>query len=130
MRRSSAREAQTEPIAALVAVVVVALALSLYAGAFEGTVPEPADRNRAEQAADRVERALTEGGVVNASRLPETLGRAPKGHEMNVTLSVDNDTERVGPPSPGTADVASRRVSVGVGEGRVSPGRLEVRVWI
>ncbi|WP_415380819.1 hypothetical protein [Halosimplex sp. TS25] len=129
MRRSSARSGQTEPVAALVAVVVVALALALYAGAFEANFPGPVDRDHAEAAADRVERAVTVGGVARPGRLADALDRAPSGYEANATLTVGNVTEHAGPAAPSTGDSASRRVSVRVGGGRVAPGRLEVRVW-
>ena len=154
MRRSSAREgresrrgavtpgfgscAQTEPFAALAAVVVVTLALSVWAGAFEGAIPEPVDRDLAEPTADRVERALTEAGIVRPDRLyrnetAEVPGRpvnrsAPEGYRLNVTLVRDGNRWSVGPGAPETTDAAVRRVGVG-SPGSVSPGRLEVRVW-
>jgi hypothetical protein len=62
MRRWSASEGQTEPLAALVAVVVVALALSLYAGAFETALPGSADR-KSGPVADGVEPGRLEGRV-------------------------------------------------------------------
>lgn len=129
MRRSSAREAQVEPLAALAAVGVVALALATYAGAFEASLPEQAERSVAEDAADRVERAATVGGVARPSRLTaETLRRTgPEGYHVNATLVTDERTYRAGPAAPATADVARRRVSVRTGA--VVPGRLEVRVW-
>ena len=129
MRRSSAREAQTEPVAALVAVVVVALALAVYAGAFEANLPGPLDRNHAEAAADRVERAVTTGGVARPGRLPDALDTRPSGYELNASLTVGNRTEHAGPTPPKTADTASRRLSVRTGPGHVSPGRLKVCVW-
>jgi len=129
MRRSSGREAQTEPLAAVVAVVVVALALALYVGAFESNLPGPVDRSHAETAADRIERALTVGGVARSDRLAAVLDRGPDGYRVNATLTVGDRTERVGPPAPETADTASRRVSVRTGPGRVAPGRVEVHVW-
>ncbi|WP_459192668.1 DUF7285 family protein [Halosimplex sp. J119] len=129
MRRSSGSRGQTEPVAALVAVVVVALALALYAGAFESSLPDPVDRNHAQPAADRVERAVTAGGVARPDRLADALDRVPAGYRANATLTVDNRVERAGPAFPESADEASRRISVRVGEGRVAPGRLEVRVW-
>lgn len=129
MRRWSAREGQTEPLAALVAVVVVAVALSLYATAFDASLPTAPDRNAAQQATDRVERSITVGGVVRPSLLPSATASGPDGYRLNATLLVRDTTQRVGPPHPPTADSAGRRVSVRLGAGRVSPGRLEVRVW-
>lgn len=154
MRRSSARDGipgprttgdqrvgprgQTEPFAALVAVVVVALALSVWAGAFEGSLPEPVDRDLAEPTADRVERALTVGGIARPNRLTRdgstgTASRfvnrsAPEGYRLNVTVVGDGGRQSVGPAAPSTAETATRRISVGR-PGSVSPARLEVRVW-
>jgi hypothetical protein len=137
MRRSSARS-QTEPFAALVAVVVVALAFSVWAGAFEASLPEPVDRGAAESAADRVERALTVAGVVRPERLtgtgsddtpsPLVNRSAPEGYRLNVTVVRDGGRLSVGPTAPATADTGARRVSVGR-PGSVAPARLEVRVW-
>jgi hypothetical protein len=130
MRRSSARErGQTEPFAALVAVVVVALALSVWAGVFEASLPEPVDRDVAEPTADRVERALTVAGVVRPDRTGSLNSTGPEGYELNVTLTADDDRWSVGPATPPTADMATRRVSVSDDSGSVTPGRLEVRVW-
>lgn len=135
--RSPSR-AQTEPFAALAAVFVVALALSVWAGAFEASLPGPVDRKVAEPTADRVERALTEGGVVRPERLTRSgpgavssrpVNRAaPEGYRLNVTVLRDGDRQSVGPAAPSTADAATRRVSAGR-PGAVSPARLEVRVW-
>lgn len=129
MRRSSARRAQTEPFAALVAVAVVALALATFAGVFEASVPAPVDRNLAEPAADSVERNLTAGGVVRPDYVENRTGRGPDGYDVNVTLEWGDGRETNGPTAPDTADVASRRVSVFLGDADVVPGRLEVRVW-
>jgi len=130
--------AQTEPFAALAAVVVVALALSVWAGAFEERLPKPVDRDLAEPTADRVERALTVGGVVRTDRLTrnESTGTAsrfvnrsaPEGYRLNVTVVGNGGRQSVGPAAPSTAETATRRVSVG-SPGSVSPARLEVRVW-
>jgi hypothetical protein len=133
MRRSSAREGQIEPLAALAAVAVVAAAVALYAGVFEASLPGQTDRNVAEDAADRVERSVTRGGVVRPSTVLFANRSRPEGYHQNVTVVVHRDGAdsvlSVGPAAPETADVARRRVSVRDGPGRVEPGHLEVRVW-
>lgn len=123
------RRAQTEPFAALAAVAVVALALALWAGAFEASLPGPVDRNVAEPTADRVERTLTVAGVVKPGRMEGLNGTAPEGYRLNVTLTEGGDQWSFGPPAPKTADTATRRVGVYHGAGSVSAGRVEVRVW-
>ncbi|MFC7194298.1 hypothetical protein ACFQL4_05895 [Halosimplex aquaticum] len=128
MRPSSASRGQTEPVAALVAVVVVALALAVYAGAFEESAglcrPRPrGGRRRPRRTGDN------RGGVARPGRLGDALDRVPTGFEANATLTVGDRTEHAGSAAPTTADSASRRVSVRVGAGRVASGRLEVHVW-
>lgn len=123
---------QAEPLAALAAVAVVGVTLALYAGAFEGAVPGETDRSVAEPTADRVERAVTNGGVIDPGRsrpLSGALDVGPEGREVNVTLSTGSRRYAIGPARPTTADVATRRVSVRTAPGRVGPGRLEVAVW-
>lgn len=129
MSHWSARKGQTEPFAALAAVAVVALALAVYAGAFEAALPGPVDRNVAQPAADDVERNLTVGGVVRPTRLDGVTAVGPDGYETNVTLASDGERWTDGPRAPETADTAVRRVSVFRGEGSAVPGRLEVTVW-
>jgi len=118
-----------EPFAALAAVFVVALALSIWAGVFEAALPGPVDRDVAEPTADRVERALTVAGVARPDQIRSLEETGPEGYELNVTLTADDDRWSFGPAAPATADGATRRVSVYTGPGAVSPARLEVRVW-
>jgi|GEM_PF-1291836 len=131
MRRSWAREGQIEPLAALAAVSVVALALATYAGAFAGSIPEEANRNEAQTAADRVERAVTVGGVVDRSLLSTDAveAAAPDGYHLNVTLVTRAGRVHAGPAAPATADGARRRVAARTDDAGATPGRLEVRVW-
>lgn len=129
---SASRSGQAEPLTALAAVSVLAVALALYAGALESAVPKQADRSLAEPTADRVERAVTTGGVVDLGGvrpLENAPDAGPEGYETNVTLRDGGQQYVVGPERPTTADVATRRVSVRDGPGRASPGRLEVAVW-
>lgn len=129
MPRSSAREGQIEPLAALAAVAVVGIAFAIYAGVLQSSLPGESQRNVAEDAADRVEATLSTGGVVRMERLEAGGAAGPDGYRLNVTLEVDGKETAAGPAAPETADLASRRVSVREGTGRVTPGRLEVRVW-
>ncbi|PSQ05118.1 hypothetical protein BRC92_02950 [Halobacteriales archaeon QS_4_69_31] len=128
-RAATGRRGQLEPFAALAAVAVVALALAVFAGAFEASVPGPADRDVTEPTADRVERALTVGGVVRPGRLDDATAAAPGGYRLNVTLHAGGDRWATGPSTPPTAENASRRVSVFRDAGVADAGRLEVRVW-
>lgn len=129
MPRWSARSGQIEPVAALAGVCVVAVALAVYAGAFEASLPGPASRSVADPTADRIERAVTVGGVVRPERLADLTSAVPEGYATNVTLVTDDSRWTAGPAAPATADGASRRVSVRRSAASVVPGRLEVRVW-
>lgn len=129
MGRSSGDRSQVEPFAALAAVFVVGLAVTVYAGAFEAALPGPADRSVAESTADRIERALGANGVVDPSKLVRTDRLGPDGYRVNLTLDYADTTVTRGRAAPVTADLATRRVSVRLGFGDIRPGRLEVRVW-
>ncbi|RLM67437.1 hypothetical protein DVK05_11980 [Halorubrum sp. Atlit-8R] len=132
---SAANRAAVEPIAALVAVIVVGLALGLYAGAFADAAPGE-DRTSAAAALDRVEDAVTVGGVVEPERLRQA--EAP-GTATAIELEADGERwsaasgpEAPGPPgvrSPEAVAVAERRVTVRVAPGRNVRGTLRAVVW-
>lgn len=120
--------AQTEPLAALVAVFAVGVALATYAGVLDATVPTP-DRNVAGPTVERVERAVSEAGVAVPDALAAGLRAGPSGYETNLTLRAAGRTWHAGPTPPESADAATLAVSVRVGPGRVRPGRLRAEVW-
>ncbi|TKX56737.1 hypothetical protein EXE44_13325 [Halorubrum sp. SS7] len=131
----AANRAAVEPVAALVAVIVVGLALGLYAGAFADAAPDE-DRASATAALDRVEDAVTVGGVVDPKRLRRA--EAP-GTATAIELeaggerwSAASGPEAPGPPgarSPEAVAVAERRVTVRVAPGRNVRGTLRAVVW-
>jgi len=128
MSRSSGR-GQVEPLAALVAVAVACLALSLYAGVLDATLPGPTDRNLAESAVERVESTVAPTGVARPALLDEAQDAGPKGYTTNVTLSIEDDRWAAGPPLPQGADTETVRLGVRVGPAAVRTGRLRVGVW-
>ncbi|USZ75402.1 hypothetical protein NGM07_18460 [Halorussus vallis] len=131
---------QVEPLAALVAVFAVGVALSAYAGVVADALPNP-DRNVAGPTAERVRSAVERAGVVRPGRLPSGLRAAPDGYRTNLTLAVGGRAWHAGPSPPESVaasgradesarpDVAARTVSVRVAPGRIRPGRLRVVVW-
>jgi hypothetical protein len=128
MSRSSGRAA-TEPLAALVAVVAVSTGLALYAGVLDGALAgATGDRNVAAPAADAVERNLTSAGVVDPSRVNESVDVVPDQYKVNVTLRAGHHWS-AGPSPPERADTDRRTVSVALGPATVRRGILEVRVW-
>jgi len=128
MSHSSDR-GQTEPLAALVAVAVMALALGLYAGVLDAELPGQQERQVAETALSAVEDHVATAGVVRPGRTADSPAAGPTGYETRVVLTTDDDRWTGGPSPPDGARRASERVSVHVGPSRVVPGRLTVVVW-
>ena len=128
MSRSSGR-AQVEPVAALVAVAVVSLALGLYTGVLDSTLPGQQDRHVPETALSAVEDRIAPAGVVRPRRIPGGPDAGPAGYETNVTVTTDDRRWTAGPVPPRTAGNATARVSVRSAPARVVPGRLRVAVW-
>lgn len=129
MRRSSGRRGQAEPLVALAAVTVVALALATYAGALAAVLPATPDPGPTQSTADRVERAVTDGAVARPDLLSRGRRAAPASYRVNVSLRTAGRTWHRGPPAANEAALASRRVGVRTAPGTVRPGRLEVRLW-
>ena len=123
-------KAQTEPLAALVAVFALGVGLSLYAGVLNATLPAlVTEREMAPHAADRI---LAEASSFEAVRPPlaeATEAARPTGYRLNASLRTDADGWTAGPPRPETPECVDRRVAVRVAPGRVRPGRLEVCTW-
>jgi hypothetical protein len=120
---------QVEPLATLGAVVVVATALTVYAGVLTGVLPEKRARPPVEPTADSVERVLSAGGVVHPERKSRVSTVVPEGYRLNATIQTANRTWKVGPDAPASAASATRQVSVRLTAKRLTPGRLEVRLW-
>lgn len=127
--------AAVEPVAALVAMLAVGLALGLYVTALDEAAPDDAGP-AAESALERAERTLVVGGVVDPGRMRdlETPGTA-------TAIELEADGERwlaasgpdaPGPPgvrSPDAVAVAERTVTVRVAPGRNVRGTLRAVVW-
>ncbi|MCG1002195.1 MULTISPECIES: hypothetical protein [Halobacterium] len=129
MSRSSAREAQVEPLPALVAVAVVCLAVGAFATVRADVFPAAvSDAPTDEVLADAVAAASpTDAVVVAPDRL--TASVAPAGYEVNVTVTAGDREWAAGEQPPPDAATASQRVPVRVAAGRTRPGRLTVEVW-
>lgn len=122
MSRSPDR-AQAEPLAALVALFAVCVALSLYAGALD--VRAPGDDPPVRGALDATYDRLRNGSAA----VPSRLSLPPSRYAVNVTLSAAGNDWSVGPVPPRGTSRASRPVAVRLGPGRVAAGRLRVAVW-
>lgn len=120
---------QVEPLAAIFAVVIVGLALSLYAGVLDARLPGDGQRDVAAGALERVERAVAPAGVTIPTRLSRAPAAGPSGYATNVTLAAGGNRWTVGPPAPRTTSPEATAVSVRLAPATVRPGTLEVRVW-
>jgi hypothetical protein len=139
--------AQSEPLAALLAVAVVCGAISLYAGVIGGVAAESgSDRELAAPTADAVKGYLTGGGAIDADTSVTAAIRPnslPDGRSVSITVTVVADDGRirevgtaafddagtpVRDPNLGTSQRASRPVPVRLQPGDVRPGRLVVEV--
>ncbi len=129
MSRSSAREAQVEPLPALVAVAVVCLAVGAFATVRADVLPvATSDAPTDEVLSDAVDAASpTDAVVVAPDRLDASV--APESYEVNVTVTIRDREWAAGEQPPPDAASASQRVPVRVGDGRVRPGQLTVVVW-
>jgi len=127
--RSSARRGQTEPLAALAAVLVLGLALGTYADALAAAEPTQSEPATAEATLQRATDAVTADGAALPGRLGDASAVAPDGYRLNVTLAADDRRWSAGPTPPAGAPDADRRTPVRTGRWSVSPGRLRVVVW-
>jgi hypothetical protein len=121
--------AQTGPLPALAATMVVGAALVLYTSGLYGAFPDPTDPRVAEPTLDRAVDDLARDGVVAPGDLTNVDSIAPPGYDVALVLSTEEDRWRVGPASPPDAATASRPVAVRVAPGVVVTGRLRVTVW-
>lgn len=119
---------QTEPLAALAALLAVGVGLALFAGA-AADGPAASDRSLADPALERATATALDDGVVDPKDLPAPRTVAPDGYEARVTLLFDGRQRAVGPRPPDDADRASRPVTVRVAPGDLRSGRLVVEVW-
>lgn len=129
MSRSSERRALIEPLPALAAVLVIGLALGLYADAIGTVEPERSDDGTAQATLQSVHVALTEGSVAIPERVPGVESTGPAGYDVNVTLTAGNEQWSAGPIPPDGAADAWRRTPVQLDRWTVRPGRLTVVVW-
>jgi hypothetical protein len=124
------RRGQTEPIAALVALLAIAIGLGLYAGVAADQSPEREGTN-AESTMQRVEAAILEDGVFSdhgdTSVLPERFERPGESVRIEIT-DAEGLVWSLGQRAPPGAESASRPITVDHGRNRI-PGQLTVWVW-
>ncbi len=99
MRRWSPDRAQTEPVAAIVAVFAVCLGLLLYTGILGSAMPG-SERTLAPTTLSTVQRNVASNGIVHPDRLADGASATPDGYRLNVTLSTGSRTWHEGPTPP------------------------------
>lgn len=141
------RRAQSEPLAALLAVAVVCGAISLYAGVLGDVSGRTGnDPGLAEATADAVTEDLTGSGVIDADTPVAAAiepGTLPEGTPVSITVTVVDEDGRirgvgaaafdasgtpVTDPKLADPDRVTRPVPVRLRTGDVRPGRLVVEV--
>ncbi|WP_332898328.1 DUF7285 family protein [Haladaptatus sp. CMSO5] len=127
MQRSSARRAQLDPVPALIAVVVVGLGMSLYAGVVTDFLPN--HQVNPTPTLHHLSAHMQTNGVVEPGRLHRLDSVGPAGYETNATLEAGGKRWSRGPTAPADAATARERVSIRVAPGRINLGWLTVRLW-
>lgn len=136
---------QSEPLAALVAVAVVCVVVSLYVGTLADVVGQTgSDRSVAAATMDGVWRDVSDEGVYESGTDIERAvspSSIPDGYAVavEVTVVAADGTERIAGRArlgggeattpPADAERTSRPVSVRRRPGDVRPGRITVEVW-
>jgi len=147
MLPTDSQRGQTEPLAALVSVAAICVAVSVYAGFASALVPELGDDQRVDRATlDSVWADTSEDGIVDAGEVADRIETEtlPRGYRVAVTVTIvgedgrldpvdsvafDSDGSRANVDPPETAPSSSRPVPVRVADGDVRPGTLRVVVW-
>jgi len=134
MDGGSTARAAVEPVVALVAVVAVAAAIGLYVTAIDDATPTH-ERAVAEATLDRIEPAVTAGGVVVPTRLG---GVSRLRYAATIEIRAGGETWRIdsGPAAPALndpfasdrIDTARRTVTVRTAPGRNVRGTLRAAV--
>ena len=127
---SSSDRAQTEPLAALVAVFALGLGLSLYAGVLDSTLPLlSTEREITSTATDRFISESSSFGALDPPIADAVAASRPTGYELNATVRAETSVWNGGPRRADSADCTTRSVSVRTAPGQIRPGRVEVCAW-
>lgn len=149
LRSSNSDRGQTEPIAALFAVTIIAMALSIYGAAMMDLLPGQSERGGEHVAMEKLWQDIKDDGVYEPGTLgnPDEIERSSLGKGQNVYVNVTyldgggwtedgpyvydhqgnqySDVDRI----PDRATVASRPISVRTDHGVIQTGQLYVAVW-
>lgn len=123
------RRGQSEPIAALVAVLAIGVGLALYAGVAAEQQPE-SEPTDAAATLQRIDAAILDDGVYHDETFvgEDRFARAGETIRIRVNWSSGGAT-LYGPEPPADADVARRPITYSANPGERSPAVLTVWVW-
>ncbi|WP_280535218.1 hypothetical protein [Halopenitus sp. POP-27] len=124
---------QTEPIAALVALLAVGVGLAVYAGVIADADPGTDRRATADIVLDRVHDRVVVAGVAHPDRLAVPADSGIDRGRIGIVIETAERRWHVGErpatrPYPPDADVARRSVSVRSAPGQQRRGELRVVV--
>ena len=155
-RSSTSERGQTEPLAALVAVVIIALAIGIYASYVGVALPGSSERSVSDPSVDSMWREIQVNGVYeddeSLTGAVDDVSALPEGRfvYVNITVVEDDGTVRTideavfGPSGtprptvldevqdrgfPDSATASSRPIPVRTDPGVVRAGQLDVVVW-
>ncbi len=117
-----------EATTGLLAVVLVATGISLFAG----ILTETTDQNTRIPVNATLEQVVTysgEGGAIDPQTIEAPSELAPPGYDAQVIVKTQGQTWTHGARAPPTAVTAARPVSVRVAPGTYRAGTLRVEVW-
>jgi hypothetical protein len=131
--RTSSDRGQTDPIAALVALLAVGVGLAMYAGAIADADPGTQPRETAGIVLDRVDDRVVVAGVAHPDRLrvPDDVGVDRRRLGVAMVTAERRwliGEQRATRPVPPKATVARRSVSVRIAPGEQVRGELRVVV--
>lgn len=118
-----------EPLPALAAVLVLGIALGVYADAMASVDPARSASGTAAATLQSVHDRVSEDGAALPGRVPDARDAGPAGYRVNLTLSTGSSLWSAGPTPPDRATEAGRTTPVRIDQWTVRPGRLRVVVW-
>lgn len=145
--RESRLRGQTEPLAALVAVAAIALAIGVYAFVVADALDDESERTVGDQAIDLIYDDVEDHAAYSVeTSLQDDIEQSslPEGYNVYVNISqLDDDGERVEidearfaadgesavEDPPDGASVSTRPISIRHEPGDISQGTLRVEVW-
>lgn len=117
-----------EAITGLLAVFLVAVGISLFAGILTET-PDQETRLPVTATLEQTVTHYVDGGAIDPQAIDNPSELAPPGYDVRVIVKTQRQTWIHGETAPPTAVSAARSVGVRVAPGTYRAGTLRVEVW-